>query len=72
MRNTPSRKSPMWALRHRRQHAAFKAGKTLPVDPKTSKRFGVEFEQAVRQRGEIAKAFAVGAGLLNNAVEECI
>lgn len=44
-----------WPRRHRLQH---QTGEVL--DPRTSKRFGREFEAAVRQRGVEAKAVMDG------------
>lgn len=47
-----------WARRHRQQHAAFKRGKVLPLDERTSKRFAWEFEAALRERGAAAAMLA--------------
>jgi len=58
MRNTRSLKATgdavCWARRHREQ-------KGKPLDPRTTRRFGFEFEKAVEQRGQQAKEASNGS-----------
>lgn len=63
MRNTRSHKSQkkrsnkspdQWANRHREQHNAAKAGRSTALDVRVTRRFSVEFENALRQRGQHA------------------
>lgn len=56
----PTTPSPEWARRHRLQHEAFLKGRNTALDARTTQRFAREFEAAVRQRGENAKAAAEG------------
>jgi hypothetical protein len=52
--------APQWAKRHRLQHEAGLKGRSTALDPRVTERFAREFEAAVRQRGENAKAAAEG------------
>lgn len=44
-----------WAFRHREAHEAFLKGKPTKLEDHISRRFAMEFEAALKERGQNAK-----------------